>query len=55
MPQCSKKEVSTMLREWLKNIPIAQIEQILSDNRGKGTTLWVLAMHEYYRRQQCAA
>lgn len=44
-----------MLREWLKNVPLATIEQILADERISGRHLWRLARDEFERRQQAAA
>ena len=44
-----------MLREWIKNIPLAHIETIVADQRVKGQAIWLLAVAENDRRRQAVA
>jgi len=44
-----------MLREWIKNIPLAQIEVILADKLNRRLFIWKLASEEYERRRREAA
>lgn len=41
-----------MLREWIRNVPVALIEKILADPRARGSYIWQLAGAELDRRCQ---
>ena len=44
-----------MLREWIKNIPLAVVEEIYASGISHGNIIWRLAADELNRRQrQCA-
>jgi hypothetical protein len=44
-----------MLREWIRNIPLALLRQIVADRRVRGSHIWTLACEELAIRQQMAA
>ena len=44
-----------MLREWIKNIPIALVEKIYASESAKGTFIWRLAVEELERRSKRVA
>ncbi|WP_158303959.1 hypothetical protein [Paramagnetospirillum magneticum] len=41
-----------MLEEWIRNVPLAQVERIVADRKVQGTPIWSLASIELLRRQQ---
>ena len=44
-----------MLREWIRNIPLALLRQIVADRRVRGNYIWQLATEELERRKVIAA
>ncbi|BAE50796.1 hypothetical protein amb1992 [Paramagnetospirillum magneticum AMB-1] len=47
----SKRSVA-VLEEWIRNVPLAQVERIVADRKVQGTPIWSLASIELLRRQQ---
>ncbi len=43
-----------MLEQWIQNVPISLLRQILTDARMGGTRIWQLARDELPRRAQDA-
>jgi hypothetical protein len=39
-----------VLEEWIRNIPLAQVERIVADHGVEGTPIWLLASMELMRR-----
>jgi len=44
-----------MLREWIRNIPLALLRQIVADRKVRGNYIWRLAAEELERRKVIAA
>jgi len=44
-----------MLREWIRNVPMALLRQIAADSKVRGTFIWIIACEELAMRQQMAA
>lgn len=44
-----------MLREWIRNIPVSRLNEIISDSKVKGSYIWRLACLEIDRRRHAVA
>lgn len=44
-----------MLEDWIRNIPLAQVERIAADRRIEGEPIWLLAWMELLRRGRTLA
>ncbi len=44
-----------MLREWIRNISLAEVDNIVADQKVRGTYIWCLACAELQRRCGLAA
>lgn len=44
-----------MLEEWIRNIPLAQVERIAADRGIEGEPIWLLARVELLRRGRTLA
>ena len=44
-----------MLREWIRNIPLSLLRQIVADEKVRGNYIWQLAVDELNRRRVVAA
>ncbi|WP_146747718.1 hypothetical protein [Paramagnetospirillum kuznetsovii] len=44
-----------MLRDWIRNIPMALLRRIVADQKVHGTYIWTLAQEELSLRRQIAA
>jgi hypothetical protein len=43
-----------MLEEWIRNVPLSLLRQIIADPKARGSVIWALANEELFRRAQDA-